>query len=222
MGYAPLDDLEQQRWFAEACSVMNCPRYRPGAVIFDGKRDYPSLYQESVDALGRTLDAIAGSGAKPVIETHFNTIAPSASLAFNLVRQFEPARVGVNFDPANMIIEGREAWLMALQILGPYLDYVHAKNIVWRERDGVWRWEFAPMDAGQVDWVEVVGALRRVGYDGYIAFENFFEVPMTSRGYVGEDLTQHATKFRDIDSRLAADLAYFKNLLVSVNAPASA
>ena len=40
MGYAPLADLDQQRRFAEACAVMDCPRYRPGAIIYDGARSY--------------------------------------------------------------------------------------------------------------------------------------------------------------------------------------
>jgi sugar phosphate isomerase/epimerase len=210
MGYAPIDDLAQQRAFAEACAIMRCPRYRPGAVLYDGTRDYRDLYQATVDALGALLDVVAPFGAKPVIETHFGTIAPSAGLAFRLVQHFDPARIGVNYDPANLIIEGREAWQMGLELLGPYLDYVHAKNIAWVRENGKWRWVFASMADGQVDWTEVMQALRRVGYDGYVAFENFHLVPMRSKGYVGEDLTQHAEVFRDIDARLAEDLQYLK------------
>jgi sugar phosphate isomerase/epimerase len=71
------------------------------------------------------------------------------------------------------------------------------------------------MTEGQVAWAEIISALRAVGYDGYISFENFFEVPMTSTGFVGEDLTQHATTFRDIDQRLDEDLRYLKGLLAA-------
>jgi sugar phosphate isomerase/epimerase len=211
-GYAPITDLEQQRWFAEACARLGCPRYRPGAVIYDGTRNYQELYQATVDALGQLIDAIAPWHVKPVIETHFGTIAPSASLAFRLVEHFEPARIGVNYDPANLIIEGREAWQMGLELLGPYLDYVHAKNIGWVREQGRWRWVFAAMAEGQVEWAEVMRALRAGGYQGYVAFENFFLVPMKSKGFVGEDLTQHAEVFRDIDARLDEDLRYLKTL----------
>ena len=219
MGYAPLADLEQQRLFAEACAILGCPRYRPGAVIYDGTRSYTELYQFTVDALGRVLDATAGLGVKPIIETHFGTIAPSASLAHRLVQHFEPARIGVNFDPANMVIEGREAWQMGLELLGPYLDYVHAKNIAWVRENGAWRWVFASMREGQVAWPEVLQALARVGYDDYISFENFHLVPMRSRGFVDEDLTQHATVFRDIDERLSADRHYLQQLVAATAAP---
>ena len=211
-GYAPVTDLAQQRWFAEACAVMSCPRYRPGAVLYDGTSNYRDLYQATVDALGAVIETVSPFGVKPVIETHFGTIAPSASLAFRLVQHFDPGKIGVNYDPANLVIEGRESWQMGLELLGPYLDYVHAKNIAWVREDGKWRWVFASMEGGQVDWAEVMRALDLVGYSGTISFENFYLVPMRSKGYVGEDLTQHAEVFRDIDQRLDEDLRYLMDL----------
>ena len=131
------------------------------------------------------------------------------------VEHFDPTTIGVNYDPANLIIEGRESWQMGLELLGPYLDYVHAKNIAWVREQDRWRWIFASMTEGQVAWGEIISALRAVGYEGYISFENFFEVPVATTGFVGEDLTQHATTFRDIDQRLDEDLRYLKGLLAA-------
>jgi sugar phosphate isomerase/epimerase len=212
MGYAPIADLAQQRSFAEACAIMNCPRYRPGAVIYDGARHYQQLYQATVDALGKVIETVSAFGVKPLIETHFGTIAPSASLAYRLVQHFEPTKIGINYDPANLIIEGRESWQMGLELLGPYLAYVHAKNIAWVREDGQWRWVFTSMRDGQVDWAEMMRLLARVGYDGYVAFENFYRVPVRSKGFVGEDLTQRAEVFREIDERLDEDLRYLSGL----------
>jgi sugar phosphate isomerase/epimerase len=209
-GYAPLEDLDQQRRMVEACALMACPRYRPGAVIYDGSRPYDALYQQTVERLGRIIEVTSPLGVKPIIETHFSTIAPSASLAHRLVQHFDATKIGVNYDPANLIIEGREAWQMGLELLGPYLDYVHAKNIAWNRVDGRWRWVFDAMQSGQVDWREVMTALRSVGYDGYVSFENFYKVPMRSTGFVGEDLTQIESEYRDIDERLREDLAFIK------------
>lgn len=213
MGYAPLEDVGLQERIAEACAVMECPRYRPGAVLYDGTRSYRDLHDETVDRLGKVIEAVAPYRVKPIIETHFGTVAPSASLAYRLVQHFDPAHVGINYDPANLVIEGHEAWQLGLELIGPYLDYVHAKNVSWVRENGVWRWRFEAMDRGQVDWRDVARVLKKVGYDGWISFENFYKVPMRSRGYVGEDLTQEATAYRDIDDRLAEDVAFMRACL---------
>ncbi len=210
MGYAALDDLDLQKRTAEACAIAGCRRYRPGAVIYDGSRPYRQLYTQTVDRIGAVIDAVSPFGVKPLIETHFGTLAPSPSAAYALVRHFDSERIGVNFDPANQAIEGREAWKMGLEILGPYLDYVHAKNVAWERHEGGWRWTWAPLNGGMVDWPEIMSGLASVGYDGWVSNENFFEVPLRTRGFAGEDLTQSFDRARDIDERLAADLAYLR------------
>jgi len=213
MGYLPLENIEAQEQVAQACAIMECPRYRPGAVLYDGTKNYHDLYRETVDKLGKVLDVVSRYRVKPIIETHFNTLAPSASLAYRLVQNFDPAHIGINYDPANLIIEGREAWQMGLELIGPYLDYVHAKNVSWVLEDGTWRWKFDAMDRGQVNWREIMQILKKIGYAGYLSFENFYKVPMRSRGYVGEDLSQKEAVYRDIDQRLEEDLAFIKRCL---------
>jgi sugar phosphate isomerase/epimerase len=215
MGYAPLKDLDQHKRVAEACAILGCTRFRPGAVIYDGTRNYHDIFQEAIEDIGKMLGAIAGSGVKPFIETHFGTIAPSAALALRLVQPFDPQHIAVNFDPANMIIEGRESWQLAVELLGPYLDYVHVKNISWAREEERWRWQFSSLEQGQVNWREIAAALRHVGYDGYFSFENFYQVPMKSRGFVGEDLTQNSSEYRNIDERLRQDLAYLQRCIAA-------
>ncbi len=216
MGYAPLPDIDQHKRVAEACAILGCTRFRPGAVLYDGKHNYHDIYLTTIDDIGKMLDAIADFGVKPLIETHFGTIAPSAALALRLVEPFDPHRIGVNFDPANMIIEGRECWQLGLELLGPYLDYVHAKNVCWLREGEQWRWHFASLEEGQVDWQEIAAGLKRVNYSGYVSFENFFQVPMRTRGFVGEDLTHYASTYRDIDERLAEDLGYMRRCFTNI------
>jgi sugar phosphate isomerase/epimerase len=212
MGYLPLEDIRAQEEMAHACAILECPRYRPGAVLYDGTRRYQDLYQETIDRLGKVIEVTSPYRVKPIIETHFNTIAPSASLAYRLIQNFDPAHIGINYDPANLIIEGWEAPQMGLELIGPYLDYVHAKNVSWVLENDSWRWRFEAMDHGQVNWPQIMQILKKIGYDGYVSFENFYKVPMRSRGYVGEDLSQKEEVYRDIDQRLEEDLAFIKEL----------
>ncbi len=69
---------------------------------------------------------------------------------------------------------------MALELLGPYLSHVHAKNCMWvqtGDRDGAarWEWRMAPVNQGQADWRKITAALKKVGYEGWLSFEDFSE-----------------------------------------------
>jgi sugar phosphate isomerase/epimerase len=82
-------------------------------------------------------------------------------------------------DAGNMVFEGFESYRMGLEVLGPYLAHVHLKNARWSpagsRADGTIRWAaaFAPLGEGSVDVRELLRALRAVGYDGWISFEDF-------------------------------------------------
>src|SRR5262249_2245717 len=90
-----------------------------------------------------------------------------------------PRTVGVIHDAGNMVYEGYEQYRMGLELLGPYLAHVHFKNARWEiagpRPDGstAWRVTWAPLAGGAVDVAALLAALREVGYDEWIAFEDF-------------------------------------------------
>jgi sugar phosphate isomerase/epimerase len=128
-------------------------------------------YLEEVERLAKRY------GVRALIEIHHRTICPSASLAHRLVSSFDPACIGVIFDPGNMVFEGFEDYRLGLELLGPYLAHVHLKNARYRrpEGGGVWRAEWAPLEDGVVDFPELFAALREVGYGGWLVVEDFSE-----------------------------------------------
>lgn len=164
----------------EAAAGAGCYKLRVGAPAYDGSRPYPELYEEAVRDFAKVAQLAAKYGVQACLEMHMDIITPSAGLAHRIVSHFDPAQVGVIFDPGNMVVEGYEQYQMALELLGPYLSHVHAKNCLWEkvgEEDGVaqWQWKMAPVKAGQTDWRKVFSALKKVGYDGWISFEDFSE-----------------------------------------------
>ncbi|MNH42928.1 hypothetical protein D3C79_1047240 [compost metagenome] len=66
---------------------------------------------------------------------HFGNIAPSASLARQLVDGFDAKHIGVIYDPGNMVYEGFEQYKLGLEVLGEYLGHVHVKNAIWSRTD---------------------------------------------------------------------------------------
>ncbi|UCC68100.1 MAG: sugar phosphate isomerase/epimerase [Armatimonadota bacterium] len=163
-----------------AAAAVGCPKLRVGPPGYDGSRPYQDLFDQAFRDFTKVAELASGYGVQACIEMHMGNITPSAGLAHRLVSHFDPAQIGVIFDPGNMVVEGFESYQMALELLGPYLSHVHAKNCVWAktgDKDGVaqWEWRMAPVNQGQADWTAIVAALRKVGYHGWLSFEDFSE-----------------------------------------------
>jgi L-ribulose-5-phosphate 3-epimerase len=72
--------------------------------------------------------------------------------------------VGVNFDPANMILYGMGEPIAALKRLAPWVRQVHIKDAKASAEPGAWGAE-VPVGAGQVDWPAFFAALKEADLD---------------------------------------------------------
>jgi sugar phosphate isomerase/epimerase len=147
---------------------------------YDRTRSYASLLEAEREYLTRMEGLCLKYGVKGLLETHHGTIAASASAAYRLCEGFDPAAIGVLYDPGNMVFEGFENYRMGLELLGPYLAHVHVKNGGWAPEAGTdlegvtaWKGSWRKMRHGMVPWRQVVEDLRAVGYDGYLGLEDF-------------------------------------------------
>lgn len=160
-----------------AAKRMGCKRVRINSPKYDGERDYRELYEEAVAGFRKVEQLAAKHGVKAEMEMHMNTITPSASAAYRLVSHFAPEHIGVIYDTGNVVYEGYENYKMAFEILGPYLSLVHVKNAKWvkKTQDGaeIYLPDWAPFTDGYANFKRCFQALKAVGYDGYITFEDF-------------------------------------------------
>lgn len=149
-------------------------------------------YRELFDGARKDLEwataEAAALGVSVLVELHHETIAASASAALRLVDGLDPATVGVIHDLGNLVIEGHEDHRAAFQLLGPYLQHVHVKNVAWRAVDTAadgtvtWAHGWAPLRTGQADVGAYLRALREHGYDGWVTLEDFStELPLAER-----------------------------------------
>jgi sugar phosphate isomerase/epimerase len=127
----------------------------------------------------QTLAATAGDLPRIVFETHDHTLCSGAQAARRLLDDLDPARVGVILDVANTLREGCEPIAVAIEVLGGFLAHVHVKNLrvlgdaaAWHGLDMAW----APLAEGNLDWRQILAALLRQGYGGWLAVENFSEL----------------------------------------------
>jgi L-ribulose-5-phosphate 3-epimerase len=78
--------------------------------------------------------------------------------------------VGVNFDPANMILYDMDEPIEALRQLVPHVQQVHVKDAKRTTVKGQWGEEVV-VGTGLVDWLAFVRVLAEADFDGGYVFE---------------------------------------------------
>ncbi|NIA21076.1 MAG: TIM barrel protein [Anaerolineaceae bacterium] len=191
--YASCTDPKQYKPAIEAAAALGAPLVRVGVPRYDKTIGWKKLYAKAVRSYEKVVKYAARFKVRPVVEIHMGIITASAAAAAQFCGNFSPRRIGIIYDPGNMVYEGYEQYQMGLEMLGPYLAHVHVKNSRWdvagATRDGavVWKPSFAPMKNGFVDFEELVRSLQAVGYNGWLSFEDFNPDKKTDQKLV-EDL----------------------------------
>lgn len=187
--YISCGDLEATERAMKAAKLLGAPSIRVGAPNYNRTRAYGEMFKEGRAFMEQVQELSRTYGVKGMIEVHHGNIACSASLARRLVEGLDPDRVGVIYDPGNMVHEGFEQYRMGLEVLGEYLGHVHVKNAAWRrtgagmpdvpaDRGGfthepLWQAHWEAVGQGIVHWPQVIADLKAIGYDGWLSFEDF-------------------------------------------------
>ena len=77
---------------------------------------------------------------------------------------------GVNFDLANLILYGKANPVDAIELLGPYVQGIHAKDGVWPANPRELGKE-VPIGQGKVDFPRIIGRLKEMNYRGAVTIE---------------------------------------------------
>lgn len=118
------------------------------------------------DRLICLADMAAQRGIMLLMETGQET---AASLR-ELLEELNHPALGVNFDPANMILYGKGNPVEAVRTLGPWIKHVHIKDAVRTKQPGTWGTE-VPWGDGEVGPDGFLKALKEVGFAGVLAIE---------------------------------------------------
>ena len=104
----------------------------------------------------RELAGVFGErGAQVALETGQESQVTLSRALDALARE----RVGVNFDPGNLILYGSGDPVAALRALAPRVVQVHVKDALPAREAGSWGTE-VPVGEGAVDWAALLSALR--------------------------------------------------------------
>jgi L-ribulose-5-phosphate 3-epimerase len=124
------------------------------------------VFVKTLRRLGETADVFQAAGLTLGLETGQETAADLVRVLQKLARP----NVGVNFDPANMILYDKGDPIAALRQLGPRIRQVHIKDARRTKVPGTWGEEVVA-GTGEVDWPAFFAALRELKYTGHWVIE---------------------------------------------------
>ncbi len=143
--------------------------------------NYEDAYHRTAEALSQLGEHAGKLGMAVHLENIWNMFLLSPLEMRSLIDQVGSPHVGVLLDVGNCVQFGfPEQWI---KILGPRIREVHLKDF----RRAVGTIEgFVPLLSGDVNWPQVMAALREVGYEGFLIPEVF---PYASYGDMALDHT---------------------------------
>jgi sugar phosphate isomerase/epimerase len=124
------------------------------------------LYGEAVEAIREVAAYCKSNGQNFRCETGQETPVTLV----RAIRDVGLDNVGVNFDAANLILYGKANPVDAADILGPYIQGVHAKDGLYPTDPRNLGREVA-IGEGKVDFPALIGKLKQIGYTNPLTIE---------------------------------------------------
>jgi sugar phosphate isomerase/epimerase len=152
-----------------AADRLGAPWVRVFAPPFAGGEPAAAQLARLSRSIERAL-ADADGSAGLLVELSQDTLITSPELARQVLEPLG-GRVGVVFDPANMLVEGNLPPEYSVSLLSGLLQHVHVKNSVIPATPGRGTFRSVPLERGLVDWPRVVRALSAAKYTGWLSID---------------------------------------------------
>jgi L-ribulose-5-phosphate 3-epimerase len=159
---ARIDALKQVSDFAKLLGVSQVQTH----CGFIPENPADTLYSGSVEAIRTVAQHCHGNGQYFLMETGQETPTTMS----RVIRDVNMANLGVGLDTANLILYGKANPVDAVDILGPHVRSVHAKDGRW-PTDPSKLGEEVLIGQGLVDFKKVFTKLHHLGYTGAITIE---------------------------------------------------
>jgi L-ribulose-5-phosphate 3-epimerase len=159
---ARIDALRQVSDFARLLAIPQVQTH----CGFIPENPADPLYAETVEAIRTVASYCRGNGQYFLMETGQETPTTMS----RMLRDVNMPNLAVGLDTANLILYGKANPVDAVDILGPHIRSVHAKDGRW-PTDPDKLGEEVLIGKGLVDFRAVFTKLHRLGYSGAITIE---------------------------------------------------
>ncbi len=122
------------------------------------------------DKLTDRAKILADKAAQKNIQLLMETGQETAAELRQFLEEVNHPALGVNFDPANMILYDKGNPIESVQTLAGWIKHVHIKDAIRSKVPGTWGVE-VPWGAGQAGGGEFLKALKQINFAGALAIE---------------------------------------------------
>ncbi len=139
----------------------------------------------------RAADLAAARGIRLAHQCHTATLFEEVEPSLALLKRINRRNFGLIYEPINLLICGQPYGLKTLESFAPYLMNVYLQNHRLDPNGpaaletwclGVRRFHHIPLwETGGVDFAEVIGALRAIGYSGFVTVHQAYAELMGPR-----------------------------------------
>ncbi len=123
-------------------------------------------FAKLLERIACIADLFAGKG----LTLGFETGQETAETLQIFLQKLNRSNVGVNFDPANLILYDRGNPIESLRLLGQWLVQCHLKDATKTKLPGSWGEEVA-VGTGEVDWAAFLRTLVELKFSGDLCIE---------------------------------------------------
>jgi len=130
------------------------------------------VYKETITAIREVAGYCKRNGQNLRYETGQET-------PITLIRTIQDVGLdnqGVNFDLANLILYGKANPVDAIELLGPYVQGIHAKDGLWPTNPRQLG-EEVPIGKGKVDFPRIIARMKELNYRGAVTIEREISGP---------------------------------------------
>jgi len=165
---ARIDALKQTSDFAKLIGIPQIQTH----CGFIPENPHDPLYDEAVLAIRDVARHCAANGQAFLMETGQET----PTTVSRTIHDVDMPNLGVGLDTANLILYGKANPVDAVDILGPHIKAMHAKDGRW-PTDPTKLGEEVLIGTGLVDFTQVLTKLHKIGYTGAVTIERETEGP---------------------------------------------
>src|SRR5467141_301484 len=165
---ARIDHIKKASDFAKQCGISAVQTH----CGFIPENPNDPVYKETVTAMREVCAYCKHNGQ----DFRYETGQETPITLVRAIRDVGLDNQGVNFDLANLILYGKANPVDAIELLGPYVQGIHAKDGLWPTNPKELG-EEVPIGKGKVDFPRIIARLKELDYRGAVTIEREISGP---------------------------------------------